>query len=212
MPYSWYRSVLNRAYSDSACVVSFFRVSGDMSVQARKLQSMLFYPSVPDRVQAAWTFIQCGTEMMVSLSVDGRTFPNPDTLLVHFKVGGYRSIFMRNFGTLLQAETQSLLNQLSVRLLTLSQATFLPPRPLVTHKSALHPALSVRRSDPCRGNRLNESHEQSSLLDDSRSGAADRSSRSSSVSQTTSTPVLADLVGDGFCLGFWVVFEVEFTA
>ncbi len=86
MPHSCYRHLLSTVYGSTSIIVSYVRASGSLEVDQQKLQSILIYPSLPDHVQAAFTFIQCGAEMMLSLSVDARTFPDPDRLLINFKV------------------------------------------------------------------------------------------------------------------------------
>uniref|UniRef100_A0A0M3IAL4 Triplex capsid protein 2 n=1 Tax=Ascaris lumbricoides TaxID=6252 RepID=A0A0M3IAL4_ASCLU len=105
------RRIFSTLYADSSAIVSVLRASGDIQMDSQRIQSILLYPSLPDSVKAAFTFVQCGSDIMLSVSADAFCFPEPDKLLVHFK-----------------AEVRCLLDQLSMRLLTLSQATFLPTR------------------------------------------------------------------------------------
>ncbi len=109
MPTYWSKKVLQKTHVGSSCVISYLRVSGDANLTNKKIHSMLMYPPTPAGVRCAFTFIQTGHEIVVSLAVDQRTFPDPDVVLASF-----------------QAELQCLLRQLALRMLTLSQATFLP--------------------------------------------------------------------------------------
>lgn len=105
------RSVFSSLHADSSVVVSVLRASGDVQLDNHRIQSILLYPSLPPSVKAAFTFVQCGSDIMLSLSACKQSFPEPDRLLIHFKT-----------------EVRCLLEQLSMRLLTLSQTTFLPTR------------------------------------------------------------------------------------
>ncbi|MFH4982396.1 hypothetical protein AB6A40_009105 [Gnathostoma spinigerum] len=103
------RLFFNKVYSDTSIVVSVLRMEGHLSFENQRIQSLLLFPSMPSTVKVAFTFVQCGSSTMLSVSADRLTFPNPELLLIHFK-----------------AEVNNFLEQLSLRLLTLSQATFLP--------------------------------------------------------------------------------------
>jgi hypothetical protein len=117
--------------------VSYVRTTGDPALQARRIHSLLCYTPLPDHILAHFGFIQCGTEMVVTLTADTDMFPEPDRLLAYF-----------------QADVLSLLRQLSCRLLTLAQATFLPPqvqpepqRHSVSHERPLITSVDLRRSE-----------------------------------------------------------------
>lgn len=80
------RRIFSTLYADSSAIVSVLRASGDIQMDSQRIQSILLYPSLPDSVKAAFTFVQCGSDIMLSVSADAFCFPEPDKLLVHFKV------------------------------------------------------------------------------------------------------------------------------
>ncbi|KHN74021.1 hypothetical protein Tcan_18632 [Toxocara canis] len=120
------RRMFSSLYADSSAIVSVLRASGDVQMDSHRIQSILLYPSLPDTVKAAFTFVQCGTDIMLSVSANALCFPEPDKLLVHFK-----------------AEVRCLLDQLSMKLLTLSQATFLPTRVPFMRGTTVQPSSTI---------------------------------------------------------------------
>ncbi|CAJ0941158.1 unnamed protein product, partial [Mesorhabditis belari] len=97
----------NALYGDNTVQISFLRAGGELSLDGIRIQSMLMFPAVKESVLASFCFVQCGSEMMLSLSLDKNTFPNPSTILANFRI-----------------EVEHLIDQLSTRLLTLSQSSF----------------------------------------------------------------------------------------
>ncbi|VDK45921.1 unnamed protein product [Anisakis simplex] len=155
------RRLFSSLYTDNSIVVSLFRASGDIELDSNRIQSILFYPSLPDSVKSAFTFVQCGNDIMLSVSVNAVCFPDPDQLLVHFKVmhcyirtvSSARNDFIQIHqidNSALQslskwhAELRCLLEQLSMKLLTLSQTTFLPMRVPFIRDSAVEASVSTK--------------------------------------------------------------------
>ncbi|VDM38671.1 unnamed protein product [Toxocara canis] len=132
------RRMFSSLYADSSAIVSVLRASGDVQMDSHRIQSILLYPSLPDTVKAAFTFVQCGTDIMLSVSANALCFPEPDKLLVHFKAS-FREICFVDF----QAEVRCLLDQLSMKLLTLSQATFLPTRVPFMRGTTVQPSSTI---------------------------------------------------------------------
>lgn len=60
-------------------------------LKARRIHSILCYAPTPAHVHAHFGFIQCGSEMVVTLTADARLFVEPDCLLVYFQV---QSLFL----------------------------------------------------------------------------------------------------------------------
>ncbi|CAJ0581187.1 unnamed protein product, partial [Mesorhabditis spiculigera] len=102
---------VNGLYGDNTVQISFLRAGGELSLDSIRIKSMFLFPAVTESVLASFCFVQCGSEMMLAVSLDKNTFSRPTALLNNFKL-----------------EVKHLVEQLSMRLLTLSQATFLPDR------------------------------------------------------------------------------------
>ncbi|TKR68566.1 hypothetical protein L596_024530 [Steinernema carpocapsae] len=98
-------------YKSCGVLVTVIKAKGELQVQSGRLQSTLLFPSLPPHVNIAFTFVHCGTETMLSISTNRACFPYPERIL-----------------HLYQEEIHNLVDQLSIRLMTFSQATVLPMR------------------------------------------------------------------------------------
>lgn len=123
LPSSWTSKLIALPHRCCDGFICFYRSGGELSLSQRRIYSLLSYSSLTKPVgrnasKFGFTFVQIGHEIVLSLSADVVTFPDPDILVRYF-----------------QAELHSLLRLLAPRMLTLSQATFLPI-PFLSRKSS----------------------------------------------------------------------------